>query len=115
MYNINSSFWEDLYNICKNTSQKKLPIIDCLGPWLSPLVAAVNLGVSYFNIETSAERYEHFTKNNCASFVNVVALNASDEKIMKFKSSLKKCIKDAKESYKFVILGKLLLNFFLIN
>jgi hypothetical protein len=106
MYNINPSFWEDLYNICTNTSNKKLPIIDCLGPWLSPLVTAVNLGVPYFNIDPTSERYEYFTKNNCASFVNVVALNASEEKINEFYKTLKDCIKDAKENCKKEVLGK---------
>ena len=111
MYNLNPSFWEELYEICINPSKENLAIIDCLGPWLSPLVAAVNLGVPYFNVDANAERFQYLSTNDCASFVNVVALNASDEKIEAFRKNLKKCIKQCKEVYKNDVVGKFFIFF----
>ena len=99
MYNIHPTFWNKLYRICGPPKKKPLPIIDLLGPWFSPLAAAVYIEVPYFNIDTVSERYAYLSSNSGA-ISSIINLNAFEEKINHFLSRVRKQIKYARDKCK---------------
>ena len=57
-YCLPTDFWFKLYSTCFFITQNAPPIIDMSGTWFTPLIAAVKLGVSYFNFDFNISRYE---------------------------------------------------------
>jgi len=62
-YCLPTDFWLKLYSTCFFITQNAPPIIDMSGTWFTPLIAAVKLGVPYFNFDFNISRYDEIKKD----------------------------------------------------
>lgn len=62
-YRLPTDFWFKLYSTCFSITQNAPPIIDMSGTWFTPLIAAVKLGVPYFNFDFNISRYDEIKKD----------------------------------------------------
>jgi hypothetical protein len=88
-YLLHPNFWGALYITCCGVNSSSA-IIDCSSAWLTPFVAAINLGVPYLNLEYIPNRFTALKTAAFAPTVRLIAGNATSEEIAKFISSFKK-------------------------
>ena len=94
-YRIHADFWKSLYFACCG-SFLSLPMVDLYGGWITFLVAAVNLGVLYFYLESYVVRFTTFIAQ-FKPICSLVGFNCESDKIITFCSNMSKFIKDSKE------------------
>ncbi len=80
------------------------PIVDMSGCWFTPLIAAVNLGVPYFNADISNSRFQLLKQNEFKVLAELVGINCQPSKFGPFLDETKKIMSKASKSIIFIFI-----------
>ena len=95
-YRLSSNFWLALYSVYVGKQTSMLPIIDLSGPWLTPLVASIHLGVPYFYFEYMPTCSVSFKESSFKVIMTLIGSNCVIEVITQFSNHLDEFITFAK-------------------